>query len=375
MSNTLQIEISNNVATIRLNRPEVFNSFNREMALALQTVLDDVEKDDTVRAMVLTGNGKAFCAGQDLKEVTSPEQNPGFKKILEEHYNPIIARIRSIEKPILAAVNGVAAGAGANIALACDEIEISNNVATIRLNRPEVFNSFNREMALALQTVLDDVEKDDTVRAMVLTGNGKAFCAGQDLKEVTSPEQNPGFKKILEEHYNPIIARIRSIEKPILAAVNGVAAGAGANIALACDVVIASEEASFIQAFSKIGLIPDSGGTFFLPRLIGFQKASAVMMLGDKVSASEAETLGMIYKVVAAEDLSEVIQKTATQLAMMPTKALGMTKRLLNESMTNNLETQLELEGKLQIEAAQSDDYAEGVDAFVNKRKPNFKGK
>ncbi|MAT89899.1 MAG: 2-(1,2-epoxy-1,2-dihydrophenyl)acetyl-CoA isomerase [Flavobacteriaceae bacterium] len=255
------------------------------------------------------------------------------------------------------------------------QIEISNNVATIRLNRPEVFNSFNREMALALQTVLDDVEKDDTVRAMVLTGNGKAFCAGQDLKEVTSPEQNPGFKKILEEHYNPIIARIRSIEKPILAAVNGVAAGAGANIALACDVVIASEEASFIQAFSKIGLIPDSGGTFFLPRLIGFQKASAVMMLGDKVSASEAETLGMIYKVVAAEDLSEVIQKTATQLAMMPTKALGMTKRLLNESMTNNLETQLELEGKLQIEAAQSDDYAEGVDAFVNKRKPNFKGK
>ncbi len=255
------------------------------------------------------------------------------------------------------------------------QITTSNNVATISLHRPEVFNSFNREMALALQEALDAAEGDDSIRAIVLTGSGKAFCAGQDLKEVTSPEQNPGFKKILEEHYNPIIARIRSIEKPILAAVNGVAAGAGANIALACDVVIASEEASFIQAFSKIGLIPDSGGTFFLPRLIGFQKASAVMMLGEKVSASEAETLGMIYKVVPAEDLSEVIQKTATQLAMMPTKALGMTKRLLNESMTNNLETQLELEGKLQIEAAQSDDYVEGVDAFVNKRKPNFKGK
>ena len=255
------------------------------------------------------------------------------------------------------------------------QIEISNHVATIRLNRPEVFNSFNREMALALQTILDDMEKNDAVRAIVLTGNGKAFCAGQDLKEVTSAEQNPGFKKILEEHYNPIIQRLRAIEKPIIAAVNGVAAGAGANIALACDVVIASEQASFIQAFSKIGLIPDSGGTFFLPRLIGFQKASALMMLGDKVSASEAEKLGMIYKVVAAEDFSEVIQNTAAQLAQMPTKALGMTKGLLNESMTNDLTAQLELEGKLQIEAAQSDDYAEGVDAFVNKRKPNFKGK
>ncbi|MDC7994545.1 enoyl-CoA hydratase-related protein [Altibacter sp. HG106] len=255
------------------------------------------------------------------------------------------------------------------------QTEISNHVATIRLNRPEVFNSFNREMALALQTILDDMEKNDAVRAIVLTGNGKAFCAGQDLKEVTSAEQNPGFKKILEEHYNPIIQRLRAIEKPIIAAVNGVAAGAGANIALACDVVIATEQASFIQAFSKIGLIPDSGGTFFLPRLIGFQKASALMMLGDKVSASEAEKLGMIYKVVAAEDFSEVIQNTAAQLAQMPTKALGMTKRLLNESMTNDMTAQLELEGKLQIEAAQSDDYAEGVDAFVNKRKPNFKGK
>ena len=173
------------------------------------------------------------------------------------------------------------------------ELKIEHNIAYITLNRPEVFNSFNREMALTLQDTLEVCEKDDEVRAIVLTGSGKAFCAGQDLKEVTSPELNPGFKKILEEHYNPIILRIRNIEKPIIAAVNGVAAGAGANIALACDIVVANQKAHFIQAFSIIGLIPDSAGTFFLPRLIGFQKASALAMLGNKISAEEAERLGL----------------------------------------------------------------------------------
>jgi len=254
------------------------------------------------------------------------------------------------------------------------DLRIENGTAWLTLNRPEVFNSFNREMALSLQSHLDNGANDPKVRAIVITGNGRAFCAGQDLKEVTTPELNPGFKKILEEHYNPIISMIRNIEKPIIAAVNGVAAGAGANIALACDVVVASEHASFIQAFSKIGLIPDSAGTFFLPRLIGFQKASALMLLGDKVSAQDAERLGMVYKVFSSEEFMDETKKLAETMAQMPTKALGMTKRLLNASMTNDLNAQLEMESKLQIEAAQSEDYREGVAAFVEKRRPNFKG-
>ncbi len=254
-------------------------------------------------------------------------------------------------------------------------LKIENNIAFVTLNRPEVFNSFNREMALRLQSVLADCETNEQVRALVLTGNGKAFCAGQDLKEVTTPELNPGFKKILEEHYNPIIKKIRSIKKPVIAAVNGVAAGAGANIALACDVVVAHEKVSFIQAFSKIGLVPDSAGTFFLPRLIGFQKASALAMLGDKVSAEEAERIGMIYKVVALENFKEEIEALALKMASMPTKALGMIKELLNQSMTNDLDAQLAMESTYQIEAAQSEDYKEGVSAFIEKRQPNFKGK
>ena len=229
-------------------------------------------------------------------------------------------------------------------------------------------------MALLLQSQLDACEADPNIRAIVITGQGKAFCAGQDLKEVTTPELHPGFKKILEEHYNPIIERIRAIEKPIIAAVNGVAAGAGANIALACDIVVASEKASFIQAFSKIGLVPDSAGSFFLPRLIGFQKASALMLLGDKVSAAQAQDLGMIYKVFPPETFLQEVHSLALHMAQLPTKALGLTKKLLNASFNNTLEQQLALESKLQIQAANSNDYKEGVSAFVEKRKPNFKG-
>lgn len=254
------------------------------------------------------------------------------------------------------------------------ELKVENKVAYITLNRPEVFNSFNREMALSLQSVFADCEANDDVRAVVLTGKGKAFCAGQDLKEVIYPELNPGFKKILKEHYNPIISKIRAIKKPIIGAVNGVAAGAGANIALACDVVVANEHASFIQAFSKIGLIPDSAGTFFLPRLIGFQNASALAMLGDKVSAEEAKRIGMIYKVIPLENFEIEVQKLALKMANMPTKALGLIKDLLNQSMTNNLKQQLDLESKYQIEAASSEDYNEGVTAFIEKRTPKFKG-
>jgi len=253
-------------------------------------------------------------------------------------------------------------------------LEIENQVARITLNRPEVYNSFNREMAFLLQDTLDKCEKDDDVRAIVIKGSGKAFAAGQDLKEVTDPDLNPGFKKILEEHYNPIITRLRHIKKPVVAAVNGVAAGAGANIALACDIVIAHEDASFIQAFSKIGLIPDSGGTFFLPRLIGFQKAIALAMLGDKIFAEEAEKMGMIYKVSSADSFEGDVQKLVFRLANMPTKSLGMIKELFHKSMTSTLDEQLALESKLQIEAAQSEDYEEGVKAFIEKRKPNFKG-
>ncbi len=252
---------------------------------------------------------------------------------------------------------------------------INNGVAFLTLNRPEVFNSFNREMALRLQDLLDSCKQDNAVRAIILTGSGKAFCAGQDLKEVTSPDLNPGFKKILEEHYNPIIQKIRNIPKPIIAAVNGVAAGAGANIALACDVVVAHEQASFIQAFSKIGLIPDSAGTFFLPRLIGFQKALALSMLGDKVSAQEAESMGMIYKCLPANEYEDTVNKLAHTLANMPTRALGLIKEAFNQSLTNTLEQQLALESKFQIEASQTEDYSEGVAAFLEKRAPKFKGK
>lgn len=252
-------------------------------------------------------------------------------------------------------------------------IEIKNSIAIITLNRPDKFNSFNREMALLLQKILDDCAADKNIRCIYLTGSGKAFCAGQDISELVG-ENPPGFESILAEHYNPIVKRLRNIQKPIVCAVNGVAAGAGANIALACDVVVASESASFIQAFSKIGLIPDSGGTFTLPRLIGFARASALMMLGDKVSAIEAEKMGMIYKVFPVENFAADSLQLATVLSMMPTRGLALTKMALNASAQNNLEEQLNLEDTLQNEAAHTHDYEEGIKAFIEKRPALFKG-
>ena len=252
-------------------------------------------------------------------------------------------------------------------------LEICNNIAFITLNRPEKFNSFNREMALKLQAILDDCANDIPIRCIYLTGNGKAFSAGQDLAELTS-DNPPTISQILTQHYNPIITRLRNIPLPIVCAVNGVAAGAGANIALACDIVVASDAASFIQAFSKIGLIPDSGGTFTLPRLIGFQRASALMMTGDKVSANEALQMGMIYKVFSKETFKQESIEIATTLAAMPTKGLAYTKHVLNQSMNRSLEQQLELEDEYQQQSAATKDYNEGVAAFMEKRKPNFIG-
>lgn len=246
-------------------------------------------------------------------------------------------------------------------------------VGVIKLNRPDKFNSFNREMALELQQTLKDCKLDKNCRAIVLTGNGKAFCAGQDLAEAIDPN-GPELTKIVKEHYNPIIELIRNIEKPVIAAVNGVAAGAGANIALCCDIVVAAKSASFIQAFSKIGLIPDSAGTFFLPRIIGFQKALALCMTGDKVSAEEAEKMNMIYRYFEDEEFEVKTMELAKKLANMPTKGLGLTKKLFNESYNNNLSQQLDLEEKYQTVAGNTHDYNEGVNAFLEKRKPNFKG-
>jgi len=252
-------------------------------------------------------------------------------------------------------------------------LEKNKNIAAITLNRPEKFNSFNGEMALLLQKVLDDCAADKNIRAVYITGSGRAFCAGQDLSELTG-ENATGPDKILAAYYNPIVTRIRNMQKPVVGAVNGVAAGAGANIALCCDVVVASQSASFIQAFSKIGLIPDSGGTFILPRLIGWQKATALMMLGDKVSAAEAEKYGMLYKVFADDVFADESMKIAATLAALPTKGLAYTKQALHASFSNSFETQLQTEDVLQTAAANTYDYTEGVRAFIEKRAPVFKG-
>ena len=250
---------------------------------------------------------------------------------------------------------------------------IDGGVATICFNRPQVFNSVNKEVALAMQQHLQDCQHNPEVRAVLLTGTGKAFCAGQDLAEITGPD-SPEVAEIVEKHYNPIVELIRALDKPVVAAVNGVAAGAGANLALACDIVVAKESASFIQAFSKIGLIPDSGGTYFLPRLIGMQRASALMLTGDKVSAAEAVQMGMIYKAFADDAFEQEVQTLVRKLAAMPTKGLAYTKQLLNVTFSKDLTQQLRYEADLQLRAGATSDYKEGVSAFLEKRQPSFTG-
>ena len=251
--------------------------------------------------------------------------------------------------------------------------QISDGVGVIKLKRSEVLNSFNFEMANEVLSALNHLEKDSNVRAIFLTGNGKAFCAGQDLEEVTK-ESGPTIGEIIDHTYNPLVHKISNIKNPVVCYVNGVAAGAGANLAICCDVTFAAKSAKFIQSFINIGLIPDSGGTYNLPRSIGKQKTAGLMFSGEKITAQEAENMGMIYKMVADDIGYQLAFDFAHKLSKMPTKSIGLIKELLNKSYFNDLSQQLIEERKLQVIAAQTNDYKEGVNAFFEKRKPNYKG-
>ena len=253
---------------------------------------------------------------------------------------------------------------------------LDQNILTITLNRTEKYNSFTEPMALELQEVLQKAESDD-VRCVILKAAGKAFCAGQDLPEVVerAKDENYELADTVRTTYNPIIRAIRKLEKPVVCAVQGTAAGAGANIAFACDIVIASNEAVFVQAFSKIGLIPDSGGTWFLPRLVGLARTNAMYLLDEKISAQQAIDLSLIYKAVNRDNLEEETNNIAKKLAQMPTKGFGIYKRAMNETFSNSLDKQLELEANLQTEAGKTADYKEGVEAFLEKRNPEYRGK
>jgi len=256
------------------------------------------------------------------------------------------------------------------------QTEIQNSILTITLNRPEKYNSFTEPMALEFQQELERAKSDD-VRCVIIKANGKAFCGGQDLPEVTerAKEKNYSLADTVETSYNPIIRAIRNLEKPVVCAVQGTAAGAGANISFACDIIIVSKQAVFVQAFSKIGLIPDSGGTWFLPRLAGMARANALYLLDEKLSAKKAVEYGLITKAVDHDRLSEEVEEIASKLAAMPTRGFGLYKKAMNASFNHTLEEQLSFEADLQSEAGKTEDYKEGVQAFLEKRKPLFKGK
>lgn len=256
-------------------------------------------------------------------------------------------------------------------------VERADGVMVLTLHRPDVLNSFNRDMAFAMQQALADAAADDTVRAVVLTGAGRGFCAGQDLAEALPQGDGPmpDIGEIVKSCYNPIIRAIRTLEKPVLCAVNGIAAGAGANLAFACDLTIAAEEASFVESFAKLGLIPDTSGTFFVPRLVGHQRATGMFFLADKMPASRAKEWGLIWDVVPRAELMQTVMAMASQLATQATRGFGLTKRALNASFANGLEAQLEVEAQAMHEAGRTADYEEGVRAFLEKRAPVYRGR
>lgn len=257
------------------------------------------------------------------------------------------------------------------------EFSLEAGVAKLVLNRPDRLNSFNLEMHAEIREALNIVKTSGEARCLLITGNGRGFCAGQDLSDraVDPGQEVPDLGESLEKRYNPLMCTLTSLEMPVVCAVNGVAAGAGANIALACDITLAARSASFVQAFCKIGLVPDSGGTWTLPHTVGRARAMALSMLGDKISAEQAEQWGMIWRCVDDEQLQSEAMQLASHLATQPTKGLAYIKRAINASATNTFEQQLELERDLQRLAGRTEDYREGVQAFMGKRQPVFKGK
>jgi 2-(1,2-epoxy-1,2-dihydrophenyl)acetyl-CoA isomerase len=252
---------------------------------------------------------------------------------------------------------------------------VENGVCSITLNRPEVFNSFNEELSADFIDALKKANKDDAVRVVVISGSGKAFCSGQDLKDIQGKTDTRSLSDSVVRRYNPMILTIREMAKPIICKLNGVAAGAGASLALACDIIIAAETASLIEVFANVGLVPDSGSSFFLPRIVGYNKAFELITLASKVSAKEALDLGIIYKVVASEELDTAVNELAQRYASGPTKTYGMIKKMLNKAYTANLADMLQYEAYCQDMAGKSGDYKEGVAAFIEKRKPAFQGK